>query len=181
MIALRKREPPAVDLVAELRDAEPALLATARRLCADAAEARELVHDVIEHTLRQAEREEPGDLSAWLTAAMHACFVERCGARARRAAAAERGDAGPAPIPIERPGEEPAWSRISAADLRAAVDELDPPLRDVYVLHGFEHHSYDEIAARLGLPRLTVGIRLGRARRRLRDILIRRVGRADGE
>jgi RNA polymerase sigma-70 factor (ECF subfamily) len=64
-------------------------------------------------------------------------------------------------------------------DLRDATDELGPVYREVYVLHTFEHRSYDDIARELGIPRVTVGTRLHRARKKLREVLEARLAQED--
>jgi RNA polymerase sigma-70 factor (ECF subfamily) len=53
---------------------------------------------------------------------------------------------------------------------------LDPLYREVYKLHTFEHLTYGEIAQRLSIQRITVGTRLTRARKRLREALVQRFG-----
>jgi RNA polymerase sigma-70 factor (ECF subfamily) len=72
-------------------------------------------------------------------------------------------------------GDQPAWRALTLADLHAAVDALDPALAAVYRLHAFDELGYAAIAVQLALPISTVGTRLLRARRRLRDLLARRV------
>ena len=42
----------------------------------------------------------------------------------------------------------------------------------MYQLHALEGRSYNEIADRLRIPKATVGTRLIRARRKLRDLLL---------
>jgi RNA polymerase sigma-70 factor, ECF subfamily len=42
----------------------------------------------------------------------------------------------------------------------------------VYRLHALEGRSYEEVSARLRIPKATVGTRLIRARRKLRDLLM---------
>jgi RNA polymerase sigma-70 factor (ECF subfamily) len=44
--------------------------------------------------------------------------------------------------------------------------------REVYRLHALEGRSYEEVAARLRIPKATVSTRLIRARRKLRDLLM---------
>jgi RNA polymerase sigma-70 factor (ECF subfamily) len=61
-------------------------------------------------------------------------------------------------------------------DLRAALDRLDAADREVIVLKHVDGWTYDEIAARLSIPRGTVMSRLFTARRRL-QLLIRGAGR----
>lgn len=56
-------------------------------------------------------------------------------------------------------------------DVRSALAELPPDLRDVTVLFYFDDLKTQEIAGILGVAHVTVRTRLLRARERLRDIL----------
>ena len=158
-----------------LRDAEPALSRIADRWCANAADGRDLVQDTFERATRQGLPPDLRSPRAWLMAIMHNLFIDRCRAAARR----------PTHEPLDVHGDrfatasdaaEPVWSRIEVADVRAALDELDPTYSEVFALHAFEDWSYEELAQRLAIPRLTVGTRLTRARRKLRAVLVRRFG-----
>ena len=64
----------------------------------------------------------------------------------------------------------------SMTDLRAALAELDPAYRELYSLHAFERLSDEEIAERLSIQQVIVGPLLGRARKKLREVLVRRSG-----
>lgn len=55
--------------------------------------------------------------------------------------------------------------------LRQAIAELSPDHRDVVMLRHFGELSYDEVAATLGIPVVTVKSRLYAARQRLADRL----------
>lgn len=56
--------------------------------------------------------------------------------------------------------------------LRAAIDALDPPRREVVQLVDVEGRSYDDVASLLGIPIGTVRSRLFRARRVLQEQLL---------
>ncbi len=60
---------------------------------------------------------------------------------------------------------------VERESVRAAVQQLPLPYREVIVLREFEGLSYHEIADILGCPAGTVMSRLGRARERLRILL----------
>ena len=77
---------------------------------------------------------------------------------------------------FEPDGPEPAWSRITIDDIRDALEVIDPVYREVYQLHTFENRTYDQIAHQLGIQRVTVGTRLNRARKKLREVLVARFG-----
>jgi RNA polymerase sigma-70 factor (ECF subfamily) len=56
-------------------------------------------------------------------------------------------------------------------DVRAALDRLEAADREVIVLKHVDGWTYDEIAARLGIPRGTVMSRLFTARKRLQTLI----------
>ncbi|HEY0251843.1 MAG TPA: sigma factor-like helix-turn-helix DNA-binding protein, partial [Kofleriaceae bacterium] len=72
--------------------------------------------------------------------------------------------------------DEPAWGRVTIEDVRAALEHLDPTFATVYRMHAFEHRSYEQIASALKIERITVGTRLNRARKMLRQVLVKRLG-----
>lgn len=156
-----------------VREHGPALLSIAYRLCGNRSDALDLVQDTFERGLRSFSRFEPGTNSrAWLATILGNLFIDRCRARVRQ----ER--VGGAAVPIdeelvaEPPAEEaPAWGAITVDQVREALASLGEGFRVVYELHSLEGYSYNEIAERLGIPRATVGTRLNRARRRLRELL----------
>jgi RNA polymerase sigma-70 factor (ECF subfamily) len=67
--------------------------------------------------------------------------------------------------------EETFLATLMDADVKAALDSLPDPFREVVVLADVEGFSYREIAEMLGIPIGTVMSRLHRARRRLQVAL----------
>ena len=61
---------------------------------------------------------------------------------------------------------------MTAEQLHAAIQQLEPEFKAVYVKHALEERSYQEIATDLGIPVNTVGTRLARARKKLRAALL---------
>jgi RNA polymerase sigma-70 factor, ECF subfamily len=61
--------------------------------------------------------------------------------------------------------------KAESADVRAAIERLPRPYREVVVLRDLEDFSYQQIAAILGCPAGTVMSRLARAREQLRQSL----------
>ena len=55
--------------------------------------------------------------------------------------------------------------------LQAALQRIDPQLRAIFLLRELESQSYREIAQALAIPEGTVGSRLNRARRELKEHL----------
>jgi RNA polymerase sigma-70 factor, ECF subfamily len=148
------------------------LHAVALRLCQNPADARDLVQDTLERGLRHLDRYTPGtDARAWLMTIQRRLFIDRCRAKAQRL----KRD-----IPVDLVEERlcaaereavPGWSSISLEELRAALSHLPETFRAIYQLHALDGCSYIEIAQKLGIPKATVGTRLIRARRRLRELL----------
>jgi RNA polymerase sigma-70 factor (ECF subfamily) len=163
-----------------VRAHEPILFAMALKLCGNGADARDLVQDAFERALRgYAQLGPDANERAWVITIMHNLFIDRCRRRKREprtepvdetsVAAAE-----PTPPP-------PAWTDITSEQLRAALGQLSEEFRVVYQLHAIDGRSYKEIAVQLDLPLATVGTRLIRARRKLRDVLESMLGRAPEE
>lgn len=158
-----------------LRTHEAALRGLAQRLCRSPADAGDLVQDTYERALRRRAQYQPGtNLQAWLCTLLHHLFIDRCRARSRGPVHAPLDDV---VLPAPEPAAEPAWAALTREDVVAALGRLEPEFRRVYELHTLEGVPYQEISARLGIPKATVGTRLARARRKLRDLLMPR--RAD--
>jgi RNA polymerase sigma-70 factor (ECF subfamily) len=163
-------------LEAVLVAAGPVLSRIAERLCGNAADARDLVQDTFERAARLGLPEELRNPSAWLVTIMNNLFIDRCRARARRPTHEPLVEQHANVTQIDPDPPEPAWSRITVDDIRAALTELDPSYREVYELHTFQRWSYEQLAERLAIQRVTVGTRLNRARKKLREVLVRRFG-----
>lgn len=163
-------------LAAILADAEPALSRLSERLCANAADARDLLQDTFERAARGGLPAEVRNHRAWLATMMHNIFIDRCRATARRPNHEPLAEELVDVTPMTADPPEPAWSRITVEDIRAVLPEIDPAYGEVYALHTFEHWSYEQIAERLSIQRVTVGTRLNRARKKLREILVKRFG-----
>ncbi|MBP6045127.1 sigma-70 family RNA polymerase sigma factor [Candidatus Woesebacteria bacterium] len=54
--------------------------------------------------------------------------------------------------------------------LKILIDKLGPKYRDVVQLAYFEHMKYEEISDVLRIPTSTVGVRLSRAKLRLKEV-----------
>jgi RNA polymerase sigma-70 factor (ECF subfamily) len=158
-----------------VREYEPVLVSTARRLCGSHADADDLVHDTYERALRAWDRyTDRGNLKSWLMAIMHNLFIDRCrkGKREPRTDAVEDHE-----VATPEPIEPPAWANVTPAQVARALEELGGEFRAVYELHA-AGKSYDEIAATLSIAKATVGTRLLRARKKLKQALLRELGGA---
>lgn len=166
-------------LEAALVDAEPVLTRIAERLCANAADARDLVQDTFERVTRQGLPSDVRNPCAWLAKSMHNLFIDRCRSAARRPNHEPLAEQHADITQLEADSPEPAWTMITVEDVREALTELDAAYREVYVLYTFERRSYEQIAERLSIQRVTVGTRLNRARKKLREVLVKRFGLED--
>jgi RNA polymerase sigma-70 factor (ECF subfamily) len=171
----------ATTLHAVLEDAAPVLKRIAQRLYGNAPDAHDLLQDTIERAIRQGLPAAVQNPRAWLATIMHNLFVDRCRAASRAPVhesleeAHDKYHDNVTPLSVDSP--EPAWSQLTIEDVRAALDAIDRPFREVYVMHTFERRPYEEIAALLKIRRVTVGTRLTRTRKLLRKELVRRFGR----
>jgi RNA polymerase sigma-70 factor (ECF subfamily) len=158
---------------AAVRAHEPVLSAIAGRLSRDAADAADLVQDTFERALRAWDRlPEDANVRAWLVTILNRLFIDRC-RRARHAPAVDVDQLDP---PCIEPAAPPVWANVTSEQLGHALDRLDHEFRRPYVLHAIEGRSYRDIADQLGIPANTVGTRLLRARRKLREILVAQLG-----
>jgi RNA polymerase sigma-70 factor, ECF subfamily len=157
----------------------PSLLKYARRIARNTAAAEDLVHDAIERGLMRRALFPDGLPGRWINTVLRHLFLDGC-RRNRRWKSI-----GPAWARLhmtqagldgwhEHAGEsEPALASdaFSTDDVRLALGSLKPGLRDVFCLFVFQRLSQREIGRRLALPQSTVGTRLLRARRKLRQLL----------
>lgn len=134
------------------------------------ADASDLVQDTLERALRSFDRFRPGSKAElWLHTILFNRFIDRRRTRRRRREQAL--EAAAAAVPAPAPEQRADWEDVPIDDLRAAVARLDPPSRAVAQLHWFEARSYGDIGKELGVPLGTIGSRLLRARRKIRELL----------
>jgi RNA polymerase sigma-70 factor (ECF subfamily) len=156
-----------------VREHEPLLMGIARRLCGNDADAADLVHDTYERALRAWERySDRGNLRSWMVAILNNLFIDRC-RKSRRTPRTQALD--DIEVAAPEPTAPPAWSNVTDQQVDAALATIGPEFRRVYELHALGR-SYDEIAAELKIAKATVGTRLIRARKKLRDALVREIG-----
>ena len=164
---------------------QPGLMHLALGLTRDAGEARDLVQDAFERALRDWRRFTPGtNARAWLSAILSRLFIDRWRRRKRQPRFVDidgtelAGTCAGARWPVGLGGEgaeepTPSWAGVTETDLRAAIAGLPPKLRHVFELSAVEKRTYVEISRLVGIPVNTVGTRLLRARRQMRDRLER--------
>jgi len=167
------------DEVAQLRTF---LVRRARILTQDATAAEDLVQNTLERALVAHVSFEPGtNLKAWLTVIMRRLFIDErrhAGAQSRLLLniAREGGleaESGLTAVPEEVEARE----LLDMADIVACLTRLPARDREIFEQFYLRRLSYREIAAAQDAPCATVGVRLLRARRRLRALLECRLAR----
>ncbi len=146
-----------------------ALRARALRMAGSRSAAEDLVHDTVEKALRHRSQFCPGtNLQAWLNRIMGNLFIDQQ-RRIHRETGLTDGIAARLAAPVPEP--PPAWHVLGSADVWEAIGSLNPPQRQL--LHRFLRNgaTYRELSEELGIPPATLGVRLLRARRKVRGLL----------
>jgi RNA polymerase sigma factor (sigma-70 family) len=147
-------------------------LATALRVVADRDMAEDLVHDAFVAVWQKIGRFDParGSLRAWLLTIVRNRAIDRV--RGTRPSM-EVGEADEQSL--LRTSPNPTWevavARLSAVELRTALDTLPAEQREAVELAYFGGRTYREIAELTGVPQGTANGRLRLALAKLRDAL----------
>jgi RNA polymerase sigma-70 factor (ECF subfamily) len=162
-------EPPRSDVgdfgaIAELH--RDHLRRVAVRLSGNAEVAKDLVQETLLRALRRFDRFQPGThVRTWLVTILTNVFLDQVKhENVKRKAEPEL-------VALEPLEGNPALSVVPDAELYAAIQALEPELRDVVDLCYLKQLRYREVSAKLNLPIGTIGTRLMRARARLRELL----------
>jgi RNA polymerase sigma-70 factor (ECF subfamily) len=159
---------------AELAQQHAALRQRALRLTKNVPDAEDLVQETIVRAMRAACQFKTGsNFTAWAGQIMRNTFIDRCRENMRMQALSvldiERLPANDAKMPTL-----PDLIPVGAIDV--AIDELGPLHRQIVRLAYRERLNHRDIAKQLKIPVSTAGVRLWRARRRLRTALEREWG-----
>ena len=158
-------------LAAELAEQQERLRAYVRRRVANAADAEDIVQEVLYELVRAYRHVQPIEqLTAWLLRVARHRIIDRFRARARENAVVDRGadiesieelDYLPPELPLPHgAGPEAQYAREALADaIEAAIQELPTEQREAFVAHEFEGLSFKELAAKTGV---SVNTLLGR-------------------
>lgn len=172
--------PPPVDpIVADRRDFDrlvaahlPALRARAIQLCRHTYDPQDVLQDALVRAFRaRAQMQSPDRARGWLLAIVTNTFLDAV--RRRRARPDEVALEFDPEVTVD--ADDAPWADLDVGDVRAAVSALPDDVRDTYRMFALEGRDYAEIAAALGVPRSTVGTRILRARKRLREALLARM------
>jgi RNA polymerase sigma-70 factor (ECF subfamily) len=144
----------------------------------DASRASDLVQDTFERALRNLHRLAPhSNIRAWLYTIMVRRFRDLLREDRVRCSGSYDEDL----LVAQEVEPPPSWSALSTAEIRAALLQIKPVLRDAFERREFGRHSYQQIAGELGVPVATVGTRISRAREQLRAILLGQIERTPGK
>ncbi|HEY0715465.1 MAG TPA: RNA polymerase sigma factor [Polyangia bacterium] len=147
----------------------PSLVRHARRLVGLGSDAEDLVQDTVEKALRSRAKWAYGSSpDRWVHAILSNRFIDG-GRQPRGLVWCETmlGEQHPS-LP---PALEPWWQSLEGEDVQAALGQLSPSLREVFIHREVKGHSYAQISASLGISCRTAGTRLWRARQKLRHVL----------
>ena len=142
-------------------------------LARNRAEAEDIVQETFSKALRAFDSFQPStNFKAWIFCILRNTFLtSRTGIAASRtvfledhASAFDIAEAGPSP-------EEIVIHHDNQMALQAALEKLQPSLREVLLLCDVEEMKYKDIALILGVPIGTVMSRISRARQALRELL----------
>ncbi len=158
------------------------LFGTALRLTRNRARAEDLLQETFLRAWRSFHTFQPGtNARAWLYRILMNAYIDGYRKASREPEVVDQEDVDEFYLysrvqeseDFRRSGnpEEAFLATLMDADVKAALDSLPDPFREVVVLADIEGFSYREIAEMLGIPIGTVMSRLHRARRRLQVAL----------
>lgn len=143
--------------------------------------AEDLVQDTIERALRAHTRPIASEVQPWLMRILRNLVIDCWRSPGRKPTAEVREDhLNPHEdhhSPYEEEAPEPWWRAVTQAEVMSAINGLPPRFRDPLLLH-LEGVSYAEMAIRLSIKAPTVGTRLHRGRRCLREKLAANIATA---
>ncbi|MBK7535199.1 MAG: sigma-70 family RNA polymerase sigma factor [Myxococcales bacterium] len=150
----------------------PALRVRAAQMCRSQGDPEDLVQDALLRAfVARDQMRDPQKARGWLLTIVTNTFLDSV--RRRRARPGEVALEVEPPAPVVEDHE--AWSELGLEDIRAAVDELPDDVQETYRRFALEGKDYAVISAELGIPKATVGTRILRARKRLRELLLARL------
>lgn len=155
----------------------PALRARAAQLCRTHGDPDDVVQDALVRAFRaRAQMREQDRARGWLLTIVTNTFLDAMRRRKTRPGEVELpAEAPAAPVPDDDPAP---WAQLGVDDVRAAVADLPDDVRETYRMFALDGRDYVAIAEAQGIPKATVGTRILRARKKLRELLLARTGGA---
>ncbi|HEY0255764.1 MAG TPA: RNA polymerase sigma factor [Kofleriaceae bacterium] len=166
------REDPVAASVSSDKEAErqrlvehrPYLRELAKRLCRTQLDPDDLLQDLFEKALHMTIPEGANE-RAWLARVMQNLFIDKLRRQnARRENLTDE-------VFEAREEHRVWWETLTEDAVRRQLVNLPADQRETFELFAFRGYSYEEIAAKLGIAKATVGTRILRARKRLRELL----------
>jgi RNA polymerase sigma-70 factor (ECF subfamily) len=155
---------------AELCANRAKLYALANFLGRSRATADDLVQETLERAMCHADAFESGtNLLAWLSRIMRNLFADKM-----RRQACEQRLLPPPPPPNDELDPGDPLEVLDASDVQAALARLPERYRAPFELVSFEKRSLKRVAAHLGITVSAAGVRIFRARRMMRVLLMQR-------
>jgi RNA polymerase sigma-70 factor (ECF subfamily) len=151
----------------------------ALRLCGAPADAEDLVQLTVERVLRVARdrQQSIANHEAYCLGILHHAFIDELRRRRSRESA---GDVHAMELP-DTAEPAPDWSDFTDREVEVALARLDDGDREVLLMKERDGLTYEEIGRRIGIAStVTVGTRLHRVRRRVREELLRLRGLREG-
>ena len=138
-------------------------------------DAQDVAQEVLVRLWEHRERIDPPRVRAWVMRVTRNLVIDHVRRRRLHSARVEEGLA--AEAAAARVADEPAGEAETSPALRAALESaigaLDEPYQSLLVLREIQGFSYDQIAEAFAMPLGTVKAYLHRARRRVREQLLR--------
>jgi RNA polymerase sigma-70 factor (ECF subfamily) len=152
------------------------LFSYAMVLSRDRAEAEDLVQETCVRAIPALESLRPDShMKGWLFTILRNIWFNELRRRRTAPKAVELDVDERAADSVAEPSKDPFAlyaSKIECEQVRAAIQQLPEEFREIVLLREYEEMSYQEIARVLGCPAGTVMSRLGRARSKLRALLL---------
>lgn len=153
----------------------PALRLRAAQMCRRHGDPDDIVQDALVRAFRARDQMRETERGrGWLLTIVTNTFLDSVRRRKTRDEVALDSDPA-APTDDDPPAP---WADLDVDDVRAAVASLPDDVRDTYRMFALDGMDYVAIAGAQGIAKATVGTRILRARKKLRELLLARSGGA---